>query len=211
MKKQTLPGFLRIVPFACLLAVLALLLSGCKATAPTVLPDGLVVLVKGDVTRNGSVLAVGQKIVNGDQLRTAGDSAVEVIFGDGLIVRFGAESDVRVDANALRLNRGWIAAVKNADARSVDVVTPTATASVRGTSLCLKVESEISTYACTCNGTVHFHSKDGKELPLTGAHHVARTFASDGTVAESTLKYHDDSTIEELAPKIKHPLDWTRP
>lgn len=211
MKKQTLPGFLRIVPFACLLAVLALLLSGCKATAPTVLPDGLVVLVKGDVTRNGSVLAIDQRIVNGDRLHTGAESAVEVIFGDGLIVRFGAESDVQLDANALRLSRGWIAAVKNADARGVDVVTPTATASVRGTSLCLKVESETSTYGCACNGTVHFHTKDGRVIPLTAAHHAARTFTGDGQVVEAGLKYHGDALMEEMAAKIKHPLDWSKP
>lgn len=211
VKKRTLPGFMRIIPVASLLAALVVGLSGCKAPSPSGLPDGHVVLLKGDVTRNGSALSLHDRILNGDRLHTGGDSAVEVVFGDGLIVRFGSGSEVLVDAGALRLNRGWIAAVKNADARSVDVITPTATASVRGTSLCLKVESETSTYACACNGTVHFHTKDGKELPLTSAHHAARTFGADGTVAESTLKYHDDSTMEELAPKIKHPLDWSRP
>lgn len=196
-----------------LLAGLLLTFSfSCKPkSALAELPEGRLVLTKGDVTRNGQPTKEGEGIGLQDRIVTGAQSAAEIVFGNGMIAHLGSLSDLRIDRSTLQLDRGSLAAVKNAGSTGFDVVTPAATATVRGTSFFLNVEGPDSTYVCTCNGTVHFHSRKETEIALTAAHHSARTITLDGKITETTLKYHDDTTIEAIAPKINHPLDWTRP
>jgi hypothetical protein len=198
------------------LSLVSLLIQCEKPAAPVGLTEGRVLLLTGTVTRNGEALAVDAAVKQGDRIETAESSSVEIAFAKGLIMRLGANTKAILDlqASQVQLNKGWFAAVKNANEQKLEVVTPTAVAAVRGTSLCMKVESETSTYACTCNGTVHFHADGIAEEAVTAAEHSAMRFVKEGESIkkqEAGLEFHDNKGIETLAKKIDHPLDWTKP
>ncbi len=194
-----------------------LFLAQCERGAQTMgLPDGRVVLIKGSVTANGLPLTMGSAVKQGDEIKTGDASSVEMVFAEGLILRFGAGTEAVLDlkGSQVRLNQGWFAAVKNANDQRLEVATPTAVAAVRGTSLCIKVESNTSTYACTCNGTVHFHADGIPEQAVTASEHQAMRFVKEGDRIKQEpagLEFHNNAGIETLAKKIDHPLDWTKP
>jgi hypothetical protein len=183
---------------------------------PSGLAEGRVILLTGAVVRNGEALSIDAVVKQGDRIETGKNSAVEIIFAKGLIILLGANTRAVLDlkASQIQLNQGWFAAVKNASEQKLEVVTPTTMAAVRGTSLCMKVESDTSTYACTCNGTVHFHAKGIGEEVVTVSEHSALRFVKEGeTIKKETagLEFHDSAGIEALAKKIDHPLDWKKP
>lgn len=186
-----------------------------EVSLPKGLPDGQVVLLTGIVTRNGEALTVESTVKQGDQIETGKASSVEIIFAKGLIIRLGANSKaiLQLKNSQIQLNAGWFATIKNANNQHLEVVTPTTMAAVRGTALFIKVESETSTYACTCNGTVHYHSGEATEEAITAKAHKALRFVKEGqriNQEPAGLEYHDSTDIELLAKKINHPLDWTR-
>lgn len=198
------------------LFLVSLLIQCEKPAAPVGLTEGRVLLLTGTVTRNGESLAVDAAVKQGDQIETGDASSAEIVFAKGLIMRLGPNTKAVLDlqASQVQLNKGWFAAVKNANEQKLEVVTPTTVAAVRGTSLCMKVESETSTYACTCNGTVHFHADGIAEEAVTAAEHSAIRFVKEGESVkkeEAGLEFHDNAGIETLAKKIDHPLDWTKP
>lgn len=186
-----------------------------ESSLPKGLPDGQVVLLTGIVTRNGEPLTIESTVKQGDQIETGKGSSVEMIFAKGLIIRLGANSKaiLQLKNSQIQLNTGWFATIKNANNQKLEVVTPTAMAVVRGTALFIKVESETSTYACTCNGTVHYHSGEATDEAITAKAHKALRFVKEGQKFKQKpagLEYHNNTDIELLAKKINHPLDWTK-
>ncbi len=180
------------------------------------LADGRVLLVNGTVNRNGQPLSVDAAVKQGDKIETADDSSAEIIFEKGLIIRLGSNTKASLDLqeSRVKLDKGWFAAVKNAGHQKLEVVTPAAMASVRGTSMCIRAESEEATYACTCNGTVHYHAPGLSEESVTAAEHSAVRFVKkENSVRKEPagLEYHSNADIEDLAKKIDHPLDWSKP
>jgi len=211
MKRKHLLIFLGVF-----LVSLTIQCKGPKAPEPGELTDGVVVFVKGEVSRNGQPLAVASVVAQGDQIETGDDSAVEIVFQKGIITKLGEHTMTTFDlqSSRLQLSQGWLAAVKNKNDQQLEIVTPTVVANVRGTSTFIKVENPASTYTCTCNGTVHYHGIGAAEESRTAAQHSGmRYMYKDGVIQtkKAGLEYHDNALIEELAKKINHPLDWTKP
>ncbi|GIX41430.1 MAG: hypothetical protein KatS3mg129_1163 [Leptospiraceae bacterium] len=177
---------------------------------------GKILFFEGNVTINNQLIQNNDhKIQYGDIIKTAEKSKIRFIIKDGLIIQLNQNSEFTLNYENkkfnLKLKKGWIAAVKNQDENQMDIEIPTAVASVRGTSICFKIESENSNYACTCNGKLHWHTKDGQMIEVAGEHHSARRFKEiDGKIQieEAGIEYHNDNIIKDLAKEINHTLNW---
>jgi hypothetical protein len=175
----------------------------------------------GAVRVNGAAVQTGQEIRYGDLIETGADSFCEIIIGQKNVLRVGKDSALRYKAgkgdNTLELERGWLGGItrqKFTREGNYRVVTPTVTASIRGTSYCIKVESPGSTYFCTCNGRIALAGADGNfRDTVESSHHVARRFkaAENGSVVVEDnpgLLYHDDASLEKLAGVIGETMNW---
>lgn len=93
---------------------------------------------------------IDQKIQNNDKIQTGENSKIRFVIKDGLIIQLGENTEFILNYQGnkyyLKLQKGWIAAVKKSDENAMDIILPTALASVRGTSFCFKIESENSNY-----------------------------------------------------------------
>jgi hypothetical protein len=186
--------------------------------------NGKVIFKAGEVTINDKPASNGSILKAGDILKTSGgDSLCEFQVGDKNIFRLKGEGELvynfKEDTPHLRINSGWLAGVaryKKLLKGDFEINTPTLTASVRGTSFCMKVEDPKSVYFCTCNGTIELEDSKGNNRHVdTFAHHGARRYktAPDGSIqsAKADMLYHGDDAIDSLAEKIGVTVDWTKP
>lgn len=180
----------------------------------------------GPVTVNGrQVKSTGYVIEFGNIIETAKDSFCDIIINDKNIIRLKENTRIVFNiygkSNELVVEKGWIAAVirkKFTREGSFTIATPNSTASVRGTSFCIKVENDRNTYFCVCNGSVSLNGKDdaGSES-VSAPEHAARRFTLDKKTGFVTidrnpgLLYHDNAGIESLAGMINEKIDWTKP
>lgn len=206
----------RIVLLLSLLFVLS-----CGSNPITVSVDGFI----GDIKVNGKgITGVGQVLSPGDLIESGKNSACDVLINKKNIIRIGADSKAVLHLTSkdsfIDIEKGWMAGVTGAKFTSegkYQVKTPTVVAGIRGTSFCLKVENEKSSYFCVCNGTIELKGGDSNEgESVTSAHHTARRFikGDDGAVSVDEnpgMLYHGDEIIEELAGKIDVKVDWETP
>lgn len=127
---------------AVVLSVVPLLLSTAPAAAADLAfvaeADGAVTLVRGGVER---AAALGETLVAADLLRVGAGGSLEIAFRDGSTAEAGEGAVVRIGALAasrtsLGLDRGALRALVERGrerGRSFEIVTPAATAGVRGT------------------------------------------------------------------------------
>lgn len=180
----------------------------------------------GLVTVNsGQVKSTGYAIEFGNIIETAKDSFCDIIINDKNIIRLKENTRVVFNiygkSNQLVVEKGWIAAVirkKFTREGSFTIITPTSTASIMGTSFCVKVENDRNTYFCVCNGTVSLNGKgDAGSESVTAAEHAARRFTLEKKTGFVTidrdpgLLYHDNAGLEGLAGIINEKIDWTKP
>ncbi len=180
----------------------------------------------GNVKVNGeAVKETGLSIKYNDIVETASDSYCDIIIDEKNILRITGNSRLvfRISGqeNILQLDRGWMAAVakrKFTRDGTFMIKTPTVTASVRGTSFCIKVENSSSTYFCVCNGSVTLAGTDGSSAEtVTAAQHAGRRFSQDRGSGFLTidrnpgLLYHDNSDIDRIAAIINERIDWSKP
>ncbi|HPS59438.1 MAG TPA: FecR domain-containing protein [Spirochaetota bacterium] len=180
----------------------------------------------GMVTVNsGQVKSTGYAIEFGNTIETAKNSFCDIIINDKNIIRLKENTrlvfNIYGKSNELVVGKGWIAAVirkKFTREGSFTIITPTSTASIRGTSFCIKVENDRNTYFCVCNGSVSLNCKgDAGSESVTAAEHAARRFTLDKKTGFVTidrdpgLLYHDDAGLEGLAGIINEKIDWTQP
>lgn len=171
------------------------------------------VMINGKPAKNGDVVRYGDRVTAGDK------SVCEIIVGDNGIMKIQDDAQIifnltETEKSSVELLRGWFAAVFRK--RNLRVITPTAIAGIRGTSLYMKAENNESTYTCTCNGNIHWTGKGhDKGEVISAAHHAGRYYKIiDGKVVVSTpscrkgMLYHTDRDIEELAEKINVRIDW---
>ncbi len=194
----------------------------CKKNNPV---DAVINDYLGTLKLNGSIVKEkGMAVKYGDRLETGDKSFCTIIVGDKNIFRLGANSElvfnVSSESNSLDLEKGWFSGVTRkifTKQANYLVKSPTITASIRGTSYCVKVEDKNNTYFCVCNGTISLadpHS--GNKDNVTSSHHTARRYSSDGkgeiTVDENPgMLYHDDAGVEALAAAINEKIDWSSP
>jgi ferric-dicitrate binding protein FerR (iron transport regulator) len=180
---------------------------------------------KGKITVNSqAVVAINKEIKPGDVIETTPDSSCDITVNEKNILRIKPDTKLILNISGkestIQLEKGWLAGVtKKVFTREgkFTVKTPTVVASVRGTSFCLKVENEKSTYFCVCNGAIELKGEgSAKNEKVEAAHHSARRFSKDstGSLIEDNnpgLLYHDDSGIEEMAKIINETVDWSKP
>ncbi len=198
-----------------ILFLTGLLLVSCgKSEIETVLNS-----FSGDVLINSNMRAqAGMKIKAGDVISVGENSFCIIVINEKNVIRLNSGSLFRFNAdsrhNILELEKGWMSGVfrkkftKNGIFR---IKTPTVTASVRGTSVCTRVEKPDSTYFCVCNGAVSLSSEDVEKLE--SAHHSAIRFVKKQSSIIKTrpgLLYHDDKTLEDLAAVIGEKMDWEK-
>jgi hypothetical protein len=179
----------------------------------------------GSVTVNGTAVTGNSiAIAYGDRVETGDTSFCTIIVENKNIFRLGANSslvfNISQENNILLLEKGWFSGVtRKAFSRQARylIKSPTVTASIRGTSYCVKVEDTASTYFCVCNGTIDLaDALTGNGETVSASHHAARRFTSDGkgniTVNRNPgMLYHDDAGVESLAGIINEKIDWTAP
>lgn len=179
----------------------------------------------GKVTVNSApVTGVNMVLNHGDAVETADDSTCDIIINEKNILRLKPDTRLilRISEtdNVLQLDKGWMAGVTRkvfTKEGKFMIKTPTVAAAIRGTSFCLKVENEKSSYFCTCNGSIELKGENsGNSETVEAAHHSARRFSLDksGALIEDNnpgLLYHNDGGVEELARVINEKIDWSKP
>ncbi len=205
----------------CILMTLCLTLSCAKQ----VRMEMKILSYTGNVTVNtNTVTAVNMVINQGDAIETFKDSSCDIIINDKNILRMKPDTKLIINLSdnggVLKLEKGWLAGVTRkvfTKEGRFTIQTPTVTAAVRGTSFCLKVENEKSTYFCTCNGSIELTGeKSSMSETVVAAHHAARRFSIDksgGLIEDNNpgMLYHMDSGVEELAKVIGETIDWSKP
>lgn len=182
---------------------------------------GVVEYVEGEVTIDGVVADFGQEVPIGAWVQSGPGSRVDIVFDRVNIFRLGENTvavvsigDGRQDVD---LRTGTLAAVFDRVRRlsgdeGFNVRTPTVVGGVRGTSFFFKVNSRDETYVCTCNGTIDWHSVGGEHsFQVAAPEHEAYLFRStaDGVeVEQSTLIYHDNDSLNQLAEQTNVTIPW---
>jgi hypothetical protein len=179
----------------------------------------------GTVTVNTKAVKEINMVLNqGDAIETMAESTCDIIINEKNILRLKPDTKLTLrlsdKENILQLDKGWLAGVTRkvfTNEGKFTVKTPTVVAAVRGTSFCMKVENEKSTYFCTCNGSIELTGESSsKAETVTAAHHAARRFSIDktgGLIEDNNpgMLYHTDSGVEELAKIIGETIDWGTP
>jgi hypothetical protein len=201
-----------------------ILLSGCAKKANDQVSAKITAL-SGDVTVNGiKVSSPGKEIVFGDRIVSGEKSFCDIIVNEKNIFKLGAKSSIIYQisdsSNVLLLETGWFAGISRkifTRNREYLVKSPTAVASIRGTSFCAKVENPENTYFCVCNGSIDLKAGNGNSVEkVTSAHHAARRFTKDlnGKISINInpgLLYHADAGVEALSKSIGEKIDWSKP
>lgn len=205
----------------CLILSLCITLSCAKQ----VKLDMRILSYTGTVTVNTKAVKEINMVLNqGDAIETMAESTCDIIINEKNILRLKPDTKLTLrlsdKENILQLDKGWLAGVTRkvfTNEGKFTVKTPTVVAAVRGTSFCMKVENEKSTYFCTCNGSIELTGESSnKAETVTAAHHSARRFSIDKTGAliednNPGMLYHMDSGVEELAKIIGETIDWNTP
>lgn len=180
----------------------------------------------GNVTVNGTAVKTSKlNIRYGDVIETGTGSYCDIIINSRNIIRIKDNTRLvyRISAkeSILQVDRGWLASVIRKKFSSDGIIyikTPTLTAAVRGTSFCMKVESQVKSYFCVCNGSVTLAGTGEKTTEtVTAAEHMGRRFTLDKNSGFISIDrspgmiYHDSAGLEELAGIISEKIDWTHP
>lgn len=203
-----------------LMAVIAVIsVNSCAMKARPQVPAKISFLA-GTVRVNGIEAQLGQMINPGDIVETLAQSFCRIIVDDKNII--GMQDDCTLvykidrDDALLDLKKGFLGIiVKNRkNIENFRVNTPTTTASIRGTTFFIGIESPDRVYTCTCNGVVHYHPEGhAKGERYSAVHHKGAYFTRrGGTVATEPgdMKYHTDGDMEMLASDINVRIDWTK-
>jgi len=171
-----------------------------------------------------AVTKINVTLNRGDSIETMINSSCDIIINEKNILRLKPDSKLTLkisdNESVLQLDKGWLAGVTRRQFSRQGkfyIQTPALTAAVKGTSFCLKVVNEKSTYVCICNGSIELTGKGSSNSEtLAAAHHAARKFTIDrnGALIEDNspgVLYHDDSEIEQMAGIISEIIDWSNP
>lgn len=186
--------------------------------------DGEIAYTEGDVTLNGKSVDFGADVQSGDTVTTGAASNCDIVFGGGNVFRVHENSIAIIDFSKaeIDLKKGALSAVLNkiagkrkGEEEAFSVRTPHTVAGVRGTVFFLKVESDHSSYVCTCHGKVHYEDINGEnKMDTEKYHHGAIRYSLDGgkiITEEGKLLYHNDDSMEATARRIDYKIPWGNP
>jgi hypothetical protein len=205
--------------------IIAVAISGGCTKKENMQVNAKISALSGDVTVNGvKISAIGKEIVFGDRIVTGEKSFCVIIVNGKNIFKLGEKTSmvyqISDSSNVLLIETGWFSGISRkifTVNKEYLVKSPTAVASVRGTSFCAKVENPENTYFCVCNGSIELKDNQGKSGEnVTAAHHAARRFTkgADGKISVNSnpgLLYHADAGVEELSNTIGEKIDWSKP
>jgi ferric-dicitrate binding protein FerR (iron transport regulator) len=184
----------------------------------------VITYLEGEVLLEGAAAEIGAEVAAGAAIRTGGESYCEVVFNRRNIFRIEQNSLVVINIEQARgsidLQQGSLAAVfqklasLGRGAEAFAVRTPLAVAGIRGTVFYVRIEDPDRTYVCTCNGQIRLgDAEGGRALAVSSTNHKAYRFLR-GTqaieVRSAPLLYHDSSTMDGLAAKIRIFIPWGR-
>jgi len=142
--------------------VILLVIGFTFSCAKQVKVDMKILSYTGKVTVNSNtVTQINMPVKQGDSIETIGESTCDIIINDKNVLRLKPDTKLTLNISdkesILLLEKGWLSGVtRKAFTKEGKflIKTPTVAAAVRGTSFCLKVENDKSTYFCTCNGSI---------------------------------------------------------
>ena len=182
--------------------------AGALLAFPQVALGGKLLGVASEVYINGKRSFRGATIRPGDVVNTGRLSeAVFVVGEDAFMLRersemrlLASDSGSNRIASGLRVVTGALLSVFGSGERKL--LTPTATAGIRGTGTYVEVSSDL-TYFCTCFGTVELADSSGSEMRrISAIHHEARMVHAEpqvGSVFEpATKRNHYDEELRLL-------------
>ncbi len=153
---------------ACMSPAMAAIIKAGSAAAKEPVTQGFQKVV-GDVRLNGAQARVGQVVRPGDICTTGPDSECIIIIGEQVFL-LRAASEIAFDLDhfedgrdasfggRLRIAAGAVMAVFGDLRAETTVITPLATAGIRGTGLYAEIWPE-KNYVCLCYGQAVLHSK----------------------------------------------------
>ncbi|HSV53763.1 MAG TPA: iron dicitrate transport regulator FecR [Burkholderiaceae bacterium] len=173
----------------------------------------------GDILVNGTRLAPQQAIQTGDQIETGPGSSMVFVVGNAAFQvrqnsRLSVERGTTLNAvSVLRMLTGAVASVWG-KGFSRQVITPTATAGIRGTGVYTEIFSaeDNRTYFCNCYGTVDM-AAGNEAMASTATYHQAfwatAQPAADGRyLTPARAVNHTDEEMENLAKLIDQRTAW---
>lgn len=226
---QSFPPLLRgtATLLALLLLVPAAVMAGGSSEpdpdSSAEITEGRLDYFEGEVSVNGEAAEIGMPVATGDLITTGPASVADVVFGGRNIFRLDEETSARLTLDTarqgVRLERGTFAAVfdelvttgDSGDARFL-LETNVTVAGVRGTTFFVRVESDESTFVCTCHGSLRMDPRAGASpFTVTNYRHEAYRFRlTEGeVVVESELDlYHTTEELNRLADRIGVTIPW---
>jgi hypothetical protein len=173
----------------------------------------------GDILVNGTRLAPQQAIQTGDNIETGPGSSMVFVVGNAAFQvrqnsRLAVERGTTLNAvSVLRMLTGAVASVWGKGLNRT-VVTPTATAGIRGTGVYTEIFSNENnrTYFCNCYGTVDMNAGN-ESMVSTAVYHQAfwadAQPAADGRyLTPARAVNHTDEELEYLAKLIDQRTAW---
>lgn len=164
--------------------------------------------ITGTGNVNSKDAKVGMNITEGDTVTADDESEIYVAIdeGTGFSIKNGSsmimgEEEPKKKILKMNLLRGYLLAMvkKGSD---FELKTPTATSAIRGTIFFTRYNEE-GTYFCTCNGTVDYAGKDGKNpKTISAVHHKGIHYANDGSIEDCAMEDHTDIEIFKLMSAI---------
>lgn len=175
--------------------------------------------LEGDVRLDGAPAEIGDTVRAGARLTTGTDGLAEIVFGSGNALRVEADTELTLDLDdpgtGMDVRRGTVAAVFEGletigvgTDRTFRVGTPTTVAGVRGTVFFIRVESEDSTYVCTCHGELSFD--DGNMTVRAARHNASRFVRTDAGISAEAAReiYHDSASLNAVADVAGVTIQW---
>ena len=173
----------------------------------------------GDILVNGTRLAPQQAIQTGDQVETGPGSHLVFVVGNAAFQvrqnsRLTVERGSALNAvSVLRMLTGAVASVWG-KGFSRQVITPTATAGIRGTGTYAEIFSNENnrTYFCNCYGTVDMGAGNESMVSTASYHQAfwasAQPSADGRYLTPARAINHTDEELEYLARLIDQQTAW---
>lgn len=173
----------------------------------------------GDVLVNGQRLAAQQALQSGDQIETGPGSSMVFVVGNAAFQvrqnsRLTVERGNTLNAvSVLRMLTGAVASVWGRGT-SRQVITPTATAGIRGTGVYTEIfpQENNRTYFCNCYGTVDMAAGSDTAVSVASYHQAFWASAQPGRdgryLSPARAINHSDDELENLALLIDQRTAW---
>ena len=229
-------NILKLLSFISIVSFINLSLLFCGDKPPAAPPSGIITFAKGTVSVNAANAEVGKKIIKGDSVKTGTNSSATIQFSSGaiIILRQNAEISVQnLDRTDMSQNKIELEQTSGSTFSKIakgkaeyKISSPTAVASVRGTSFSTTVQENGTTEISLLKGKLEVENPgadtDGKKsTELTTGQKITSTSSEISEVKplseEETkemekmneIAFIEEETLqrEDAEEKLKQNLD----